>query len=164
MNFHGHDGNVYHLSNLPVESTRPEYLHAKLSRIYRFQGQPRSFSVAQHLALCAQLALNAKNGPNVHIAAMCLTHDLAEAFLGDWHGRFKVEGQRAYERKMDQELHARGWLMPWETRHTEVKTYDIQARNIERQHIWPEVYGEPDVQIETDFLSLCDLLGAYGGK
>lgn len=162
MKFHGHDGEIYDLARMPVESTRPEYLAAKLSRIYRFQGQPRSLSVAEHLALCAQLALDAGR-PS--LARLCVTHDLAEAFLGDWHGRHKVDAQRNLEMMVDAELIARGWSIPFTAvSHRAVKKIDLRARNIERAIIWPEVYGEPETRVEVDFLEMVELLGAYNGK
>jgi hypothetical protein len=176
MKFHGHDGEIYDLSRLPVESTRPEYLAAKLSRIYRFQGQPRSLSVAEHLALCAQLALDTYKAPgwsndivgwaeSLTLARFCVTHDLAEAFLGDWHGRHKVDAQRNLEAMVDEELYLRGWLLPMSPfTHKAVKEIDLRARNIERSIIWPEVYGEPSVRVEVGFLEMVDLLGAYTGK
>lgn len=162
MRFHGHDGEIYELCNMPVESTRPEYLASKLERIYRFQGQPRSLSVADHLALCAQLALDS-GSPT--LAKLCVTHDLAEAFLGDWHGRHKVDAQRNLEAMVDQELRHRGWAIPISPeQHRAVKEIDLRARNIERAIIWPDVFGEPSVRVEVGFLEMVDLLGAYNGK
>lgn len=160
--FHGHDGDMYEISNMPVESTRPEYLASKLERIFRFQGQPRSLSVAQHSALCAQIALDqGQDG----LARYCLTHDLAEAFLGDWHGRHKNQGQRDLEAQVEVELGRRGWAVPSAERHHGlVKAIDIQARNIERSLIWPEVFGETDARVEVNFLDMVWLLGAYRGK
>jgi hypothetical protein len=171
MKFHGHDGEIYDLSNMPVESTRPEYLASKLSRIYRFQGQPRSLSVAEHSALCAQLALDTAHEMRAiyidhrDLARFCLCHDLAEAFLGDWHGRHKVQAQRDLEEVVDRALESRGWFMPWSVEtHKAVKEIDLRARNIERAIIWPEVFGEPEVRVEVDFLAMVELLGAYTGK
>lgn len=164
MRFHGHDGEIYDLSNMPIESTRPEYLASKLARIYRFQGQPRSLSVAEHSALCAQLALD-RPDPDSNLARFCLCHDLAEAFLGDWHGRHKVQAQRDLEEVVDRALESRGWFMPWSAEtHKAVKEIDLRARNIERAIIWPEVFGEPEVRPEVGFLEMVELLGAYNGR
>lgn len=141
--FHNPRGRVLPLERLTNDSFSPVWLGRKLGGIRRFQGHPDALTVLEHSILCAQLAV--LRGADKHAAACCLTHDLSEAFLGDWHGPSKCQEQRAVERAVDDELRRRGWVI--DTGLALVHELDTAALQIERQLMWPETYGASDVQL-----------------
>lgn len=144
---------------MSADCFEPEWLGIKLGQIRRFQGHPLALTDREHSILCVQISLMLEPGEMLP-ARWCLTHDLAEAFLGDWHGPSKTEAQRSQERIVNLELEKRGWFMNAEN--SFVKHVDHLAFEEERRRIWPEVYGTPRyLPSSTSWEHMVQKMGAY---
>lgn len=161
MKFYDSQGIERELIDFPDSELGPRWLGCKLGGIRRFQGDPRALTVLQHSILCAQIALKAGLGECV--AGWCLTHDLAEALLGDAHGPTKTEAQREAERQVEAVLIMRGWRLP-PIGSKLVKTVDDCAFKIERQMMWPKVYGRTHWTIKHGWLDMVQELEVYHGN
>lgn len=113
----------------------PEALGQKLERLIRFQGQPGAFSVARHMVLCGLLA-ETQWGISHRLVRWALTHDVAEAFTGDYHGLYKGQEAKDFENSIDRALNLRGWDIEHEP---EIKVIDLMARDFEKSSIWPKI-------------------------
>jgi len=161
MKFHDIDGEIRPLLELSDEYFSPRWLGRKLGGIRRFQGDPRALTVLEHSILCAQEALAV--GLDIHVAGWCLTHDLAEAFLGDWHGPSKNAAQHAVELEVDAALILKGWRIP-PTGSRLVKMVDDHVYRCERRMMWPKVYGSTSLKVERRWLDLVQELEVYHGN
>lgn len=150
------DGTPAPLHELSDAAFDPIWLGQKLSNLRRVQGHPLAFSVETHLRLCAVIAMSLDYAPSMVRA--CLTHDLAEAFTGDWHGPSKPQACRDLEHQVEAELRARGWFVAADL--PEVKRVDQLAWEEELRHIWPARYGAREYQIPA--VSFADLVKTFG--
>lgn len=164
MKFHDVDGIVREHAEMSPAAFHPETLAPRLANIRRYCGLPIALTDDEHLVLSAYLAREA--GEDKLVQAMCLTHDLCEAFLGDMNGVHKPEAVRVVEREMNHILAERGWLVPIaEADCALVKKYDCLAQAEERRKIWPLVYGpeKHHARPRSSWLSWVKFTGAYNG-
>jgi hypothetical protein len=142
MKFHLPYGSVSTILDAPRREITPEALGSKLANIIRFQGQPRALSVVQHQMLTYRLA-------QLHCPQHCgyaLVHDVAESLTGDCHGLYKTDDFRAFERRVEADLGARGWVLE----HTpELKQVDMLACDWEKWLIWGGVFPNTSTQERT---------------
>lgn len=142
-----HTGKRVNLQNPQAEDVCLEDITYALARLNRFTGHADpSWSVGQHSLLCAELAR--LQGGSLELQRSCLSHDFAEAYLGDVSSPLKkcISGYYDLEVQHFAAICKALWLgveLEWlQPRSGKVHEIDQRAFEIEVQTFMP---GHPDL-------------------
>lgn len=140
-------GEYIDLSDIKRENVTLENIVPALQYIFRFTGHHADnppLTVAQHSLLTMRLAEEKKEHPVVQLC--CLTHDFAEAFIGDVATPLKrYMGDAWYKLATPIEYMVNDVFSPEGNdpeMHERVKKYDSAALDIERRVMWLNQRGK----------------------
>lgn len=140
-------GKYIDLNNLTEDDLDIDDIVTALSWTYRFNGHHkdmRPLTVAEHSLLCYQLAYDHRESREVQLAV--LTHDFAEAYIGDVSTPMKKAMGDLYhdfatpiERLVSRKFYGG---VPSPDVEERVKLYDLAALDIERRVMWTSQAGK----------------------